>query len=64
MILELLHSSAYRAMVFPGSTASGRSLMNMTENSGPKREPCGTPEETSDQDEETPSSTTICRWFR
>ena len=64
MILELLQSSAYRAMVFPGSTASGRSLMNMTKNSGPKREPCGTPEETSDQDEETPSSTTICRWFR
>ena len=53
----------YSAMVFPGSTASG--IMNMTNNSGPKREPCGTPEETSDQEEETPSSTTPCRrWLR
>ena len=45
MILVLLQSSAYRAMVFPGSTTSGRSLMNMAKNSGPKREPCGTSEE-------------------
>ena len=60
MILELLQSSARRAMVFSGSTASGRSHMNMTKNSGPKREPCGTPEETSDQDDETPSKTTLC----
>ena len=35
--------------------------MNMTKNSGPKRESCGTPEETPAQDDETPSKTTLCR---
>ena len=38
--------------------------MNIAKNSGPKREPCGTPEETPDQDDETPSKTTLCcRWL-
>ena len=33
--------------------------MNMTKKSGPKREPCGTQEETPNQDDETPSRTTL-----
>ena len=39
--------------------------MNITKNSGPKKEPCGTQEETPDQDDETPSKTPLCcRWVK
>jgi len=42
-------------MILPGRTALGRSLINITKNSGPSKEPWGTPDVTSHQDDETPS---------
>ena len=38
-ILELLQSSAYNAMVLPGSATLGRSLMNIMKNRGTTRNP-------------------------
>ena len=32
------------AVVFPGITTSGKSLMKITKNNGPNKEPSGTPE--------------------
>jgi len=42
-------------MILPGRTALGTSLINITKNSGPSKEPWGTPDVTSHQDDETPS---------
>ena len=53
-----LVSSAYIADE-PSDTASGRSLMKTTNNNGPKRLPCGTPETTGDELYGTPSRTTL-----
>ena len=39
MILELLQSSTDSAMVLPGSTALGRSLINIMKTRGPNKEP-------------------------
>ena len=52
MTLNILLSSAYSAMVLSEQTTSGKSLMKITKNSGPRIEPCGTPEVISDKEEE------------
>ena len=42
--LNILLSSAYKAIVLAEQTTSGKSLINKTKTSGPRIEPCGTPE--------------------
>ena len=39
MVLEHLQSSAYSAMVLPGSDTLVRSLINIVKNTGPNKEP-------------------------
>ena len=43
--------------------ALGRSLIKARNNSGPSTVPCGTPESTCTQSEDSPSTTTLCRLF-
>ena len=52
MTLNILLSSTYSAMVLSEQTTCGKSLMKITKNSGPRIEPCGTPEVISDKEEE------------
>ena len=54
MILKLLQSSAYSALVEPGITTRGRSLINIMKNRGLDKELGGTPEQTLDQNEDAP----------
>ena len=60
IILDVLQSSAYNYIQFPGITTSGKSLMKVTKNKGPDKEPCGMPDGIAHHVELIPSMTTPC----
>lgn len=49
IILDVLQSSAYNAIVFLGIATSGKSLMKIIKNIGPNKDPLGKPEGMTDQ---------------
>ena len=60
IVLDVLQSSAYNDTQFPGITTSGKSLMKITKNKGPNKEPWGTPDGIAHHVEFIPSMTTLC----
>ena len=58
--LDVLQSSAYNDTKFPGITTSVKSLMKITKNKGPNKEPRGTPNGIAHHVEFIPSMTTLC----
>ena len=52
-------SSAYNAEFVLDDKLSGRSFINITKSNGPRRLPCGTPEEMGDREVAAPSMTTL-----
>ena len=60
IILDVLQSSAYNDTQFPGITTSVKSLMKITKNKGPNKEPWGTPDGIAHHVEFIPSMKTLC----
>ena len=60
MILYNLLSSAYKAIELSLLINPGKSLIKTIKNSGPNKEPCGTPEVIVSQSETSPFTTTLC----
>ena len=60
ILRHIFVSSAYRAMFVPSLMQSDISLINSTNNSGPRIDPCGTPEVTSLRPDLLPFTRTHC----
>ena len=60
IILDVLQSSAYNDTQFPGITTSVKSLMKITKNKGPNKEPRGMPNGIAHHVEFISSMTTLC----